>query len=164
MNERTKQAMITLIIGLILNIALGAAKLIAGILSDSTAVSSDALNNLSDAAVSVVTIIATALSARAADREHPYGHGRYEYISTFILGAVIVAVGVEVLRGGIERAIRPETVNFGTAVWATLGVAIGVKAVMTAFYALRGKKTKSETIRAAALDSASDAEIGRAHV
>lgn len=76
MNERTKQAMITLIIGLIFNIALGAAKLVAGILSDSTAVSSDALNNLSDAAVSVVTIIATALSARAADREHPYGHGK----------------------------------------------------------------------------------------
>lgn len=159
MNERTKQAMITLIIGLVFNIALGAAKLVAGILSDSTAVSSDALNNLSDAAVSVVTIIATALSARAADREHPYGHGRYEYISTFILGAVIVAVGVEVLRGGIERAAHPETVNFGAAVWATLGVAIGVKSFMTAFYALRGKKMKSDTIRAAALDSASDAAV-----
>lgn len=151
--------MVTLIIGLILNIALGAAKLAVGILSDSTSVSSDALNNLSDAAVSVVTIIATALSARAADREHPYGHGRYEYIATFILGAVIVAVGVEVLRGGIERAVTPETVNFGAAVWATLGASIGVKAFMAVFYTVRGKKTKSETVKAAAVDSASDVAV-----
>ncbi len=148
--------MITLFIGLSLNIALGAAKLAVGIISDSIAVSSDAFNNLSDAAVSLVTIIAVWLSSRAADHDHPYGHGRYEYIATFILGAVIVAVGVEVCIGGVERIVTPVDVDFSAAVWATLGASVGVKAFMAVFYAVRGKKVGSDAIKAAAVDSASD--------
>ncbi|MDE7464577.1 MAG: cation diffusion facilitator family transporter [Clostridiales bacterium] len=159
MNSRAKNALITLLIGLVLNVALGVSKLVVGILAKSTSVASDAVNNLSDAAVSVVSVIAVALSARAADHDHPYGHGRYEYIATFILGAVIAAVGIEVMIDGIERAIRPETVLSGAAVWATLGASIGVKAFMAVFYALRGKKTKNGTIKAAAVDSVSDAAV-----
>lgn len=159
MNERNKKAVITLVIGLILNIALGASKLAVGLLADSASVSSDAFNNLSDAAVSVVTIIAVALAARAADYDHPYGHGRYEYIATFILGAVIVAVGVEVLIGGIERAVEPVDVDFDTAVWATLGVSVGVKGFMAVFYTISGRKSGSDAIKAAAVDSMSDAFV-----
>lgn len=158
-NSRTKNAVVTLIIGLALNIALGAAKLVVGILSDSVSVSSDAVNNLSDAAVSVVTIVATCLAARAADHDHPFGHGRYEYIATFILGAVIAAVGIEVLRNGIERAINPVDVAFDVAVWATLGCSVAVKLFMAVFYRVRGKKTGSDTINAAAVDSISDAIV-----
>lgn len=159
MAERTKSATVTLAIGLALNIALGVSKLVVGLLSHSTAVSSDALNNLSDAAVSVVTIIAVALSARKADKQHPYGHGRYEYIATFVLGAVIVAVGIEVLRGGIERAITPEQVAFDAAMWAVLGASIGVKAFMAVFYTVRGRLVKSDTLKAAAVDSISDVAV-----
>ena len=158
-NARIKNAVVTLAVGLALNIALGCAKLAAGIISGSTSVASDAANNLSDAAVSIVTIIAMALSARAADREHPYGHGRYEYIATFILGAVIVAVGVEILRSGIERIITPVDVGFDIIVWATLGASIAVKAFMAVFYFVRGKMTGADTVKAAAVDSISDVAV-----
>ena len=149
-SSRTKTALVTLAIGLALNIALGAAKLVTGVLADSTAVTSDALNNLSDAAVSVVTIIATALAARAADHEHPFGHGRYEYIATFILGAVIVAVGAEVFSSGLKRAITPVEVDMNVA---------AVKSGMAVFYRVYGKRIGSDAIKAAAVDSVSDAGV-----
>ncbi len=157
--ERNKNALITLIVGLALNISLGVAKFVIGRLSASVSVTSDALNNLSDAAVSIVTIIAVALSARAADHDHPYGHGRYEYIAAFVLGAVVFAVGIEVFSGGIKRAISPETPEFGTAVWITLGISVGVKAFMAAFYSVRGKAENSDAIKAAAVDSMSDSIV-----
>ncbi|MCH5162396.1 MAG: cation transporter [Clostridiales bacterium] len=159
MNARAKSALLTLIVGLIFNVALGVTKLVVGILADSTSVFSDAMNNLSDSAVSVVSVVAIALSARAADHDHPYGHGRYEYVATFILGAVIGAVGIEVLSGGIERAITPKPVDVGVLVFATLGASIGVKAFMAVFYFVRGARTKSGTIKAAAVDSTSDAAV-----
>ncbi len=159
MNSREKTALVTLIVGLALNIALGTTKLVVGILSNSVAVLSDALNNLSDAAVSVVTIIAVALSTRAADHDHPYGHGRYEYIATFILGAVIVSVGAEVFIGGVKRAITPEPVEYNALVWATLGASVGVKAFMAVFYFIRSRATGSDAIKAAAADSLSDSIV-----
>lgn len=159
MDGRSKRAVVTLVIGLVLNISLGVAKLVVGILAGSVSVSSDAFNNLSDSAVSLVTIIAVALAARAADYDHPYGHGRYEYIATFILGAVIVAVGAEVLISGIERAITPVDVAFDTAVWVTLGVSVAVKAFMAVFYTVRGRAQNSGAIKAAAVDSVSDALV-----
>lgn len=159
MADRNRTSVITLAIGLALNIALGTAKLVVGIISGSMSVMSDAFNNLSDSAVSVVTVVAVMLAARAADHDHPYGHGRYEYIATFILGAVIVAVGVEALSGGIKRAITPEDIDYSVAVLATLGVSVGVKLFMAVFYRNRGKATGSETIKAAAVDSLSDAAV-----
>lgn len=146
-------------VGLILNIALGASKLAVGIVSDMTSVTSDAFNNLSDAAVSVVTIIATALAARAADHDHPFGHGRYEYIATFILGAAITAVGAEVLINGAERAIEPVAGETSVFLFAVLGAAVAVKAVMFGFYCVYGRKCRSDAIKAAAVDSASDAGV-----
>ena len=126
MNKRTKNAVLTLVVGLILNIALGAAKLTAGVISESVAVASDAFNNLSDAAVSVVTILAVWLSARAADHDHPFGHGRYEYIAAFVLGAVIAAVAVELFISGVKRIIEPAEIAAGALLWATLGVSVEI--------------------------------------
>lgn len=157
--SKNKSALITLIIGLALNIALGASKLVVGFIADSASVMSDALNNLSDSAVSVVTIVAVALSARKADHDHPYGHGRYEYIATFILGAVIVAVGLETMTNGIKRIVEPVDVSFDIAVWIVLGVSVGVKAFMAVFYFVRGRGAGADAIKAAAIDSASDAVV-----
>lgn len=159
MNSRTKNAVATLAVGLALNIALGVMKLVVGIFSKSVAVSSDAFNNLSDAAVSVVTIFAVWLSARGADHDHPFGHGRYEYIATFVLGAVIVAVAVELFASGVRRIITPEAIEDGAALWAALGVSVGVKAFMAVFYRVRGGRNGSDAIKAAAVDSASDAIV-----
>ncbi len=158
-DDRIKNALITLAVGLALNILLGAGKLAVGIISRSAAVSSDALNNISDAAVSVIAIVATKLSARAADHEHPFGHGRYEYLAAFVLGAIIVAVGVEAFIGGVERIIEPADVDYGAAVWTALGLSIAVKSGMTVFYGARYKKNGSQTVKAAAFDSLSDAAV-----
>lgn len=159
LEKRIKNAIITLAVGLALNILLGAAKLAVGIVSRSAAVSSDALNNISDAAVSIVAIVATWLSSRGADHEHPFGHGRYEYLAAFVLGAVIVAVGAEAFIGGVERIIEPTDVEYGAAVWATLGSAVAVKSGMAVFYGARYKKNGSQTVKAAAFDSLSDAAV-----
>ena len=161
MEKRTKNAVITLAVGLALNILLGVAKLVAGLLSRSTSVTSDALNNISDAAVSLVTVFATALAARRADHDHPFGHGRYEYIATFVVGAGILAVGVEVLSGGIKRIIEPVTVDYGLLVMITLGAAIAIKSFMAVLYftRARGCVAGSDTLKAAAVDSVSDAAV-----
>ncbi len=160
-NKRSyiKNALITLSVGLALNIMLGAAKLTVGLLSDSSAVMSDAFNNLSDAAVSVVTILATALSVRAADHDHPFGHGRYEYIATFVIGAAIAAVGAESLIGGIKRIIDPVDVDINITLYATLAAAVAVKGFMAVFYFVRGRRQRSETIKAACIDSVSDVAV-----
>lgn len=159
MNERTKQAVTTLSVGLALNIALGVAKFVAGVLSHSNSVISDALNNISDAAVSVVTIVATCLAARGADHDHPYGHGRYEYIAAMLLGAVIIAVGAEVFTGGIKRAIEPQAVQADALMFSVLGASIAVKTFMAVFYYLHGKRVRSDTIKAASADSISDVAV-----
>lgn len=157
--NRTKTAAVTLTIGLVLNIALGVTKLVTGLLASSASVTSDAVNNLSDAAVSIITLAATLLAARAADAKHPFGHGRYEYIAEFILGAVIIAVGAEVLIGGVKRIITPENVKLDIAIWIALGISIAVKAFMAAFYTIYGKRINSDAIKAAAVDSASDCAV-----
>ncbi len=157
MRDKTvSSALVTLFVGLVLNIMLGVAKLVVGILAGSASVSSDALNNLSDAAVSIVTVLATALAARRADHDHPFGHGRYEYIATFAVGAGVLLVGGEALKSGIERAVTPEPVDIGLAVIITLAAGIVVKAFMAIFYFARGKKLGSETVKAAGMDSLSD--------
>ncbi|MDE7164893.1 MAG: cation diffusion facilitator family transporter [Clostridiales bacterium] len=161
MEKRTKNAVVTLAVGLALNILLGVTKLVAGILSRSASVASDALNNISDAAVSIVTIIATALAARRADHDHPFGHGRYEYIATFVVGAGILAVGVEAFISGIERIIEPVTMNIGVIVWVTLVGSIAVKGFMAVLYFTRAKMSVAggDTLKAAAVDSVSDAAV-----
>ncbi len=159
MPNRTKTAVATLVIGLALNIILGVAKLTVGILTDYASATSDALNNISDAAVSLVTIIATALAARRADKKHPFGHGRYEYIATLVVGAGVLAVGVEVFTGGLERTVTPVNAELGIALFATLGASVAVKAFMAVFYFIRGRKTGSDTIRAACFDSISDVAV-----
>lgn len=161
MEKRTKNAVVTLAVGLALNILLGVSKLVAGLLSRSASVTSDALNNISDSAVSIVTVIATALAARRADHDHPFGHGRYEYIATFVVGAGILAVGVEAFYSGIERIIEPVAMDIGLLVWITLVGSIAVKAFMAALYFTRAKVSVAggDTLKAAAVDSVSDAAV-----
>lgn len=157
MGKGNKSALVTLVIGLALNILLGAGKLVVGIITDYAAVKSDAVNNISDAAVSVVTIVATALAARGADSDHPYGHGRYEYIAAFVVGAVVLAVGVEVLIAGVRRAITPAVSEMNTPLIIVMSLSIAVKLGMACMYFVRGKK--SGTLKAAGVDSASDAAV-----
>ena len=154
--NRQKRSVSAGLTGLCLNLLLGAGKLAAGIISGSVSLTTDGVNNLSDAGSSVVTISAFALSERKADKEHPYGHGRYEYIASFIIGLLIIIVGAEFLITSIKKIISPEPVNMNSLGIIILSVSIAVKFFMFVFYGAAGKKIESDALKAAAFDSLSD--------
>lgn len=143
-------------VGIICNLFLCAGKFIAGILSGSVSITADAANNLSDASSSVISLIGFKLSEKSADREHPYGHGRYEYLAGFVVAALIVAIGFGLLRDGIERIISPAEVEFGILPAAVLGASILVKFWMMLFNRKLERKIHSEALKATFADSRND--------
>ena len=143
-------------VGIFLNLVLFTIKLIAGGISRSVSITADAFNNLSDSGSSIITLIGFKLSAEKPDKEHPFGHGRFEYISGLLVSAAIVLMGFELLKTSIDRIIHPEATEFSQLVLIILLVSIAVKLYMW-FYNLRlGKKTDSPALMATALDSISD--------
>lgn len=157
-NERVRGAHATLasITGILVNLLLFVGKLVMGLLTASISVLADALNNLSDAGSSIVTMIGFRLAAKPVDKEHPLGHGRFEYITGFIVDAVIILVGAELLIGSVERIFTPTTPTTGTATLIILGASILVKLWLFFFYRKIGKRIDSAALKATALDSISD--------
>lgn len=153
---RSNYAMLSSTTGIIANILLFIGKLIIGILSASVAIIADAFNNIGDAGSSVVTMIGFRFSGKHADKEHPMGHGRFEYISAFIVDVLIIFVGVELFKTSIEKIITPEATAIGTATLVFLGAAIAVKCWLFFFYRKIAKRINSTAIRAASFDSISD--------
>ncbi len=143
-------------VGIACNILLCIGKFFAGILSGSLSISADAVNNLSDASSSIISLIGFKLSEKSADSEHPYGHGRYEYLAGFMVAALIIVIGAELLRDSIRKIIEPTEVIFGIVPLAVLIVSILVKLWMMRFYLKVAKKIDSETLRASAADSRND--------
>lgn len=153
---RSNYAMLSSITGIIANILLFAGKLAIGILSASVAIIADAFNNIGDAGSSVVTMIGFRFSGKHADKEHPMGHGRFEYISAFIVDILIIFVGVELFKSSIEKIITPEATAISTVTLVFLGVAIAVKCWLFFFYRKIAKTINSQAIKAASFDSVSD--------
>lgn len=143
-------------VGIACNILLCIGKFFAGILSGSLSISADALNNLSDASSSIISLIGFKLSERSADLEHPYGHGRYEYLAGFTVAALIIVIGVELLRDSIVKIIKPTEVLFGVLPIVVLSVSILVKLWMMCFYLKIARQINSETLKASAADSRND--------
>lgn len=143
-------------VGIVCNVLLCIGKFIAGIISGSLSISADALNNLSDASSSIISLIGFKLSERSADREHPYGHGRYEYLAGFMVAALIIVIGAELLRDSIVKIIKPTEVEFGMLPIIVLSVSILVKLWMMRFYLKIAKRINSETLKAASADSRND--------
>lgn len=143
-------------VGIFCNVLLSAGKFFAGMLSGSVSVTADAVNNLSDASSSLISLLGFKLSERSADAEHPYGHGRYEYLSGFIVAALIMVIGGQLLRDSILKIIEPGEVEFGLVPLAVLVVSILVKFWLMAFYKKIGRRINSETLIAAAADSRND--------
>ena len=143
-------------VGIICNIFLCAGKFLAGLLSGSMSVTADAVNNLSDASSGVIGLIGFKLAERSADKEHPYGHGRYEYLAGFMVAALIMIIGAELLRDSVMKIISPSKVEFGIVTAAVLAASILVKLWMMLFYKKAGRKINSETIIATAADSRND--------
>ena len=145
------------IIGIFLNLCLFAAKLIAGVFSSSISVVADAFNNLSDAGSSVVTFLGFKLANRPADKEHPFGHGRYEYVAGLGISVVILLVGVELLKSSMEKILNPEASTEITLMSVCILVAsVFIKLWMFYFNKVLSKKINSSALKATSLDSLTD--------
>ena len=131
-------------------------KLLVGLTAGSVAVVADGVNNLSDAASNVVSLLGFRLAARPADAEHPYGHGRYEYLAGLTVAVLILAAGVELARSGVLRVLHPETPAFSWLMAAVLAGSMAVKLWMMAFQREAGRRIGSGTLTATAADSRND--------
>lgn len=153
---RLRYGMLAGVCGICLNVLLTIGKLIGGALTRSVAITADALNNLGDAASSLVTLVGFRMAGKQADREHPFGHGRTEYIAGLIVAMLILVVGVELLISSVKKIIQPEPVAFS---WLSAGIlmaAILVKLYMFIYNRRIGRAIASSAMRATALDSLSD--------
>lgn len=144
-------------IGIFLNIMLFIGKIIAGSLTHSLSITADAFNNLSDAGSSLISLIGFGLSGKAPDPEHPFGHGRIEYVSGLCVSFLILLMGGELIKSSVERIITPEKTAFGMISVVVLGISILIKFYMFLYNNKYGKCYDSPTMRATAKDSLSDA-------
>lgn len=153
---RRRYGVLTGAFGIFLNLLLFAFKLFAGTLSRSVAITADAFNNLSDAGSSVITMIGFRLASQKPDTEHPFGHGRFEYIAGLLVSAAIVLMGFELLKSSVQKVIHPEPIDFSLTAIIILAVSVAVKLYMAFYNARIGKAISSPTLLAARNDSISD--------
>ena len=155
-----KQTIIkTSIIGIITNILLSGFKVLIGFLSSSIAIVLDAINNLTDALSSIITIIGTKLAGRAPDKEHPFGHGRIEYLSALSIAILIMYAGLTSLIESIKKIINPELPNYSKVTIIILIIATITKIILGLYYKKTGKKVKSESLINSGTDALMDAII-----
>ena len=145
------------IVGIVVNLLLFAGKFIAGTVSGSIAISADAFNNLSDAGSSIVSLVSFRIAAKPADRDHPFGHARIEYIASMIVSFLILLVGFEIVSDSVKKIIsRESTLVFSVLSVTILSVSILAKLWLALFNYRLGKKIGSDVMRATAVDSLSD--------
>ena len=153
---RLKYGMLCGAVGILFNILLFTGKLLAGTLTGSIGITADAFNNLSDAGSSAITLVGFRLSDAKADKEHPFGHGRFEYIAGLIVSMAILLMGFELAKTSVDKIINPEEVTFSFLAMGVLIASILTKLYMFFYNRGIGKKIDSAAMRATALDSFSD--------
>lgn len=154
--KRERYGTLSAAIGIGVNLLLFAGKLTAGILSGSVSVRADAVNNLSDAGSSVIALVSFKISAKPADRDHPFGHARIEYVASLIVSVLILLIGAELVKGSVEKLRAPEAPEFRVLTVVILSVSILFKLGLALFNYRLGKKIASKVLRATAVDSLSD--------
>lgn len=142
--------------GIACNCLLTAVKLIIGLLVGSTAIIADGVNNLSDAASSLTTLLGFRMAQRPADKRHPYGHARYEYLSGLAVAALIMLIGAELVKSSIAQIMTPQPIDISAATLAMLAASVAVKFWMSGFYKKLGTAIDSPTLYAASVDSRND--------
>ena len=142
--------------GIFLNLLLFAGKYFAGVISGSVAITADAFNNLSDAGSSIITLLGFAIAGKKPDLDHPFGHGRAEYLAGLALSAVIILMGFELAKSSFEKILHPEPINTGLLPALILVCSILVKCYMCLYNRSVGKKINSAAMQATAVDSLSD--------
>ena len=144
------------IVGIIINLILFIIKLSVGLLVSSIAVMADAFNNLSDAASSLITILGFKLSNKPADREHPFGHGRIEYLSALIVAFMVMLVGLQFIKSSFERIVNPSPVTFELVPFILLFVSIFLKIWLSRFNKFVGEMINSTALKASSVDALGD--------
>ncbi len=157
--NREKVIVRTSVIGIITNIFLVGFKMFVGLLSHSIAIILDAVNNLSDALSSVVTIIGAKLGAKQPDKKHPLGYGRIEYISSMIVAALVLYAGITSLVESVKKIIHPEAAEYGAVTLIILSVAIAAKLILGMYVKKQGKKVNSGALTASGSDALFDAVL-----
>lgn len=143
-------------VGIAVNVLLSVVKFVTGVMTCSVAVTADAANNLADAGGSVISLVTIRLAQKPVDKEHPFGHGRMEYLGALGVGMLIVLMGFELLTSGIDSILHPAAPAFGMVPFALLLLSIALKGWLYRFYLYIGKKIDASALLAAAKDSLSD--------
>ncbi len=143
-------------VGIICNIILFAAKITVGTIAASVSITADAVNNLSDASSSIISLVGFKLAERPADEDHPYGHGRYEYLSALTVAVIILVIGVELFKSGVEKILSPEKADLSVATVVVLILSILMKLWMMLFNRKLGKRINSGSLIATAADCRND--------
>ena len=157
--DRSSQIIRTSVIGIVANVLLAAFKAVVGFIASSVAIVLDAVNNLSDALSSVITIIGTKLSQRPADRKHPFGFGRIEYFSAIIIAVIVLSAGITSLIESVKKIIEPTEPSYTAATLIVIIVAIIVKLALGWYVKAKGKQLKSDALIASGSDALFDAII-----
>ena len=162
MQDRSKKIIQTSIIGILANLGLVALKAVVGLFANSISIIMDAVNNLSDALSSVITIVGTKLSQKKPDAKHPYGHGRVEYVTSLIISIIILIAGSVAIVESVLNIITPAEVTFTYISLILIGAAVLVKVGLGLFFRYRGKKLNSEALKGSGLDALFDALLSLA--
>ena len=157
--NRTNEIIRTSVIGIIANVLLSAFKAVIGIVSGSVSITLDAVNNISDAMSSLITIIGAKLSSKEPDKKHPYGYGRIEYLSTMAIGVIIAYAGVTSLIESIQKIIKPSDPDYSIISLIIVGAAVFVKIALGLYTKASGKKLDSDSLVASGKDALNDAII-----
>lgn len=153
---RFRYGLVAGIFGILSNALLCVFKLIVGIIGNSITIVADAINNLSDAGSSVVTLVGFKLSATPPDNDHPFGHARYEYVTSLLVSVTVLFIGILLLKSSIEKCITPEAVSVNVYTYVVLGAAIAMKLVQMLIYLDFSKAINSGALKASAADSRND--------
>ena len=154
--DRTKVGSLAGVVCIALNVMLCAAKALIGFMAGSVSIVADALNNLTDASSNIVSVLGFKLASRPADPRHPYGHGRFEYLSGLVVAVLVLLIGIELIKSSFEKVLHPSPVEFSLALVAVLLLSCAVKLWMASFNHRLGDRIDSETLRATAQDSKND--------
>lgn len=154
--DRTKVGALVGVVCISLNVLLCLGKGLVGVLSGSVSIVADALNNLSDASSNIVSVLGFKLASRPADPEHPYGHGRFEYLSGLVVAVLVLLIGVELVKSSVDKIIHPTDVEFSLALVGMLLGSMGIKQWMAHLNRVLGERINSETLLATAQDSKND--------
>ena len=161
---RTSYGILTSIVGIVCNLILFICKFTIGFLINSISVTADAFNNLSDSASSLISLVGVKLASRPADKEHPFGHGRYEYISALIVAFLVLQVGFTCFKSSVNKILHPESTSFAVISIIILLLSIVLKAWLSFFNRKLGKRINSSVMKATAADALGDVLITSATV